>query len=107
MGRPSKWNGPTESVRLPAHAIEQCLKLAQMLDQANEGGFVQNLEPALVTVDDEKFLIQPEPLTQADLEQVDELYQQLMSEMKARGMTRHQDLCVVFSELVKAWGTKL
>lgn len=107
MGRPSKWNSETESVRLPKHAIEQCLKLAQMLDQANEGGFVQNLEPALVTVDDEKFLIQPEPLTQAELKQVESMYQQLMTELKSRGLTGHQDLCVVFSELVKAWGTKL
>lgn len=107
MGRPSKWNSETESVRLPKHAIEQCLKLAQMLDQANEGGFVQNLEPSLVTVDDEKFLIQPEPLTQAELKQVDRMYEDLMEKMKAAGLNKREHRMIVFSELVKAWGTPL
>lgn len=32
MGRPSNWNSPTDSVRLPKHAIAACMALARQLD---------------------------------------------------------------------------
>lgn len=107
MGRPSKWSSETESVRLPKHAIEQCLKLAQLLDSAQSSGFVQNLEPMLATVGEGQFLIQPEPLSRREIEQVDNLYQEVMAELRAKGLTRHQDLCLVVSKLVEVCGTPL
>lgn len=107
MGRPSKWNSETESIRLPKHAIEQCLKLAQMLDEHQGKSFVQNLDPVLVTVDDERFLIQPEPLTLGELAEVDRMYEDLMAKLKAAGLNKREHRMIVFSELVKAWGRKL
>lgn len=63
MPRPAKWNSPTESVRLPRHAITACLELAKALDQplpeqCNEPefaayeSFVRNLKPHLVNLTD-------------------------------------------------------
>jgi hypothetical protein len=63
MPRPAKWNAPTESIRLPSHAIAACVRLARALDEplpAPEAdplvgeylSFVQNLQPSLVTIQD-------------------------------------------------------
>jgi len=63
MPRPPKWNSPTESVRLPSHAIEACINLARAMDQplpaettdpefAEYMDFVRNLKPHLVNLTD-------------------------------------------------------
>jgi hypothetical protein len=42
MGRPSNWNSPTDSVRLPKHAIPACMALARQLDDVKPVGDVKN-----------------------------------------------------------------
>lgn len=42
MGRNPKWNSPTDSVRLPKHAISACLALARQLDDPKPVGDVKN-----------------------------------------------------------------
>ncbi|HSP30458.1 MAG TPA: hypothetical protein VLO13_00330 [Halomonas sp.] len=42
MGRPSNWNSPTDSVRLPKHAIAACLALARQLDDPKPVEHVKN-----------------------------------------------------------------
>lgn len=42
MGRNPKWNSPTDSVRLPTHAIPACLALARQLDDPKPVGDVKN-----------------------------------------------------------------
>ena len=37
MGRPSKWNSPTTSIRVPKHAVEAVLSLAYHLDNQPAG----------------------------------------------------------------------
>ncbi|MGB5972692.1 MAG: hypothetical protein WBG38_05210 [Nodosilinea sp.] len=42
MGRPSNWNSPTTSVRLPIHALPAVLALAKQLDDPKPVGDVKN-----------------------------------------------------------------
>jgi hypothetical protein len=42
MPRPSNWNHPTTSIRVPTHTIDRLLELARLLDCAESTGFVQN-----------------------------------------------------------------
>lgn len=68
MPRPPKWNAPTESVRLPKHAIAACVDLAKALDAplpvrqddprfAEYEDFVRNLKTYLVTLDERRYLV--------------------------------------------------
>jgi hypothetical protein len=75
-GRPAKWHGETEVIRLPKHAIAACLELAKTLDQPPPESaasseleayqtFVQNsLTPMLITVDGAQYVIRcDQPVT--------------------------------------------
>jgi hypothetical protein len=42
MARPSKWNSPTTSIRVPEHCAHMCLALARQMDGLEKGNFVQN-----------------------------------------------------------------
>lgn len=108
MGRPAKWNSrETAAIRIPAHAVDQCLALAKLLDKPADPSFVQNLNPTLVTVNEEQYIIQPEPLSVQELEQVDRMADQLLAGLAAAGLPQHEGLSYCLAELTKQWGRKI
>lgn len=89
MGRPSKWNSPTESVRLPSHVVPLALALAKQLDQpppAKDDGFVQNKHgPYMVAIETvaeiERYIIEPPDVSQEVWEQAEQAVNELCSDL--------------------------
>lgn len=46
MGRPAKWNGKSQAIRVPEHCADELIRLAQMMDKTRSTeGFVQKPDP--------------------------------------------------------------
>lgn len=118
MARPSKWNSPTELVRLPAHLIPRLVEIAKILDHPTPetqsdplfeeyARFVQNLKPALVSVMDSKgesqYLIEPGLITFEEFKEVKQVEANVYAEMDKLGLTQ-QERVYIFSLLVQEWG---
>lgn len=106
MGRPSNWNSPTDSVRLPKHAIPAALALAKQLDNAEATrrllDNVQNSPgPYLVTLEDgaktESYLIDPDTPPEVWAE-ADRLVEQLVAEHG------YKNLLYIIGRMAQAWG---
>lgn len=120
MPRPPKWNSLTESVRLPAHAIEACLALAKALDTplpettsdpalvrqfADYTSFVQNCaKPKLVTIQKgpvpRLYVLQSEVISFEEYQQVEVALNKLLTLMDAEGLRKDERL-YLFSCLVE------
>jgi len=108
MGRPSNWNSPTDSVRLPKHAIPAALALAKQLDNAAATRrLVDNVQnppgPYLVTLEDgahtERYLIDPDPDTPPETwAEADRLVEQLVAEHG------YKNLLYIITRMAQEWG---
>lgn len=89
-GRPSPWNSPTELVRLPSHAIPQCVQLAKRLDQSQPDDFVQKRGRLLISVgegsDDRSYLLDPPTLPPGRQALIDEVVDQFISGMTEKDL---------------------
>lgn len=108
MPRPSKWKSKTTAIRVPEHAADQLLAIARQLDVPS--GFVQNPAPSpiICTIDSakgtERYLIQAEPCTDEEMEQVDQALDWLYGQLKGRS---RDDLLYVAAKIAQAVGTPL
>lgn len=108
MSRPPKWNSPTDSVRLPKHAIPAAMALARQLDSAAATRrLVDNVQnppgPYLVTMEDgaktESYLIDPDPDTSPETwAEADRLVEQLVAEHG------YKNLLYIIGRMAQAWG---
>lgn len=108
MGRPSNWNSPTDSVRLPKHAIPAAMALARQLDNAAATRrLVDNVQnppgPYLVTMEDgaktESYLIDPDPDTPPEAwAEADRLVEQLVAEHG------YKNLLYIIGRMAQEWG---
>jgi hypothetical protein len=111
MGRPSNWNSPTDSVRLPKHAIAACLALARQLDDAKPVEDVKNNVqnppgPYLLTTDGPQgsyrlFLDPPTDISPLMEHAIGEYCDQLLDELSER------DQLLVVARLVEELGEKV
>ena len=111
MGRPSNWNSPTDSVRLPKHAIPACLALARQLDEAKPVGDVKNNVqnppgPYLLTTDSPQgsyrlFLDPPRDLSPLMEHAIGEYCDQVLDELSER------DQLLLVARLVEELGEKV
>jgi hypothetical protein len=109
MPRPPKWNSPTDSVRLPKHAIPAAMALAKQLDNAAAARrLVSNVQnppgPYLVTMEDgsrtESYLIDSDPETPPETwAQADRLVDQLVTQHD------YATLLYIVGRMAQAWGT--
>lgn len=111
MGRPSLWNSPTDSVRLPKHAIAACLALARQLDNPKPVGHVENnvqnpTGPYLLTSDSPQgtyclVLNPPSELSPLMEHAIGEYCDQVLDELSER------DQLLLVARLVEEWGQKV
>jgi hypothetical protein len=113
MPRPPKWNAPTQSVRLPKHAIAACVDLAKALDAplpvsqddpqfAAYEDFVRNLKTYLVNLDSagnsRRYLVRcDQPPTFEEWKFLECLEEKLLRQCQKRKV----DLKLVFARLVE------
>lgn len=111
MGRPSNWNSPTDSVRLPKHAIPAAMALAKQLDSlAATRRLLSNVQnppgPYLVTLEDgahtERYLIDPDPETPPETWAEAE---RLVDELIAQHGYKH--LLYLIGRMAQAWGVEV
>lgn len=111
MGRPSNWNSPTDSVRLPKHAIAACMALARQLDDPipleDVKNNVQNsLGPSLLTSQSSngtyRLFLKPPPMLTPDEEASIEEYCDRLFD----GFTQ-TDWVYLLTRLVEDWGVKV
>lgn len=110
MPRPSKWNSPTTSIRVPAHAVARLLELARAIDMpppatepdpefAEYASFVQNLQPYLLTIQDgaelKRYWIECSPPTFEEWELLCEVQERLLARMDAEGLNRDARLYAI------------
>lgn len=111
MGRPSRWNSPTDSVRLPKHAIPACMALARQLDEAKPVGDVKNnvqnpTGPYLLTSDSPKgtfqYTVNPPPDIPAEVwAEADRLIDEVCGQMDQK------EHWLMLGRLVEEWGQKV
>jgi len=111
MPRPSNWNNPTTSIRIPAHTVDRLLELARLLDLPSSEGFVQNLNPVMITVEDkakiQQYLTQPQPVTAAEDAQVSALADELIAQLRAAGMRKADAIAYAVGKIAEQVGTKI
>lgn len=111
MARPSNWNSQTTSIRVPAHTVDRLLELARLLDLPTSEGFVQNLEPIMVTVQDkgkiQQYLIQPEPVTAAEDAKVSALADELIAQLQNAGMRKKDAIAFAVGMVAERVGKKI
>ncbi len=110
MSRPSKWNTPTTSIRVPAHAVDRLLELARALDMlpptaepdpefAEYVSFVQNLQPCLFSIQDgaelRRYWIECSPPTFEEWKLLCEVQERLLAQMDAEGWRQDARLYVI------------
>jgi hypothetical protein len=111
MGRPSNWNSPTDSVRLPKHAIAACLALARQLDDSKPVGDVKNnvqnpTGPYLLTSESTKgtytYTVNPPPDIPAEVwATADRLLDEVC------GPLSQKEHWLLLGRLVEEWGQKV
>jgi hypothetical protein len=112
MPRPSNWNHPTTSIRVPTHTIDRLLELARLLDCAESKGFVQNdFPPILVTVQEKgekhQYLVKPEPMTIAEEARAEELADEAIQRLRNAGMRRDEAILYMMSAIAERVGDRI
>jgi predicted transcriptional regulator len=111
MARPSNWNSQTTSIRVPAHTVDRLLELARLLDSPSSEGFVQNLDPIMVTVQNQatiqQYLIQPEPVTAAEDAKVSALADGLIAQLQKAGMRKADAIAYAVAKIAEQVGQKI
>lgn len=109
MARPSNWNSPTTSVRLPKHAVPAALSLARQLDAPKPTGDVKNnvqnpSAPYLVTSESAKgtyrYVVNPPPDIPAEVwAEADRLLDEV-----CKGLSQ-KERWLMLGRLVEEWCT--
>ncbi|MBD2107407.1 hypothetical protein [Nodosilinea sp. FACHB-13] len=111
MPRPPKWNNPTDSVRLPKHAIPACMALARQLDGSKPVEDVKNnvqnlLGPSMLTSESRdgtyRLFLKPPPELPPNVEASIEEYCDRVFD----GLTE-TDWVYLLTRLVEEWGVKV
>lgn len=105
-GRPSKWNSPTKSIRVPGHLVDQLLAIARQLDKPTSPSFVRNSGPYMVTLEDgtktNRYIVNSPPdLTPSQWAEVEELVEKI-----SNGLTQ-KELTLLLMSLLEEWGEDL
>ena len=111
MPRHSNWNSQTTSIHVPAHTVDRLLELARLLDLPSSDGFVQNLKPIMITVEDnakiQQYLSQPHPVTAAEDAQVSALADGLIAQLQAAGMRNLDAIAYAGERIAEQVGRKI
>jgi hypothetical protein len=101
MGRPAKWNGKSQAIRVPEHCADELMQIAQMMDKARSNGvdsFVQKpdpLEGMMVSISDhegqrDKVVVR----TRSEWEKVGQICDEIMDDLydywESNGLTEDQ-----------------